>query len=46
MRSIAIATLALSASLAATPASARETLTCGMSWNMGQDLARMDAPQP
>jgi len=45
MRNTAIATLALIASLAA-PAAARETLAYGMNWNMRQDLATMDAPQP
>ena len=45
MRRTAIATLALIASLAA-PASARETLAYGMNWNMRQDLATMDSPQP
>ena len=46
MRYAAIALLALTASLAANPASARQTLAYGMNWNMRQDLATMDAPQP
>lgn len=48
MRRIAIAALAMTASLAATanPAAARDTLAFGMNWNMRQDLATMDAPQP
>ena len=46
MRRTAIAFLALTTSLAATPATARETLAFGMDWNKRQDLARMDAPQP
>ena len=48
MRNITIlaATLALTAGMAlsAAPAAARDVLAVGQSWNMRQDLARMDAP--